>query len=224
MPGLLSGSDCYRGCRSDHHASWGGEWRGGGADGTGERDHGVSAQSRRVRGPLRVASGSVPGARDLFTPGLRPWLRDDHDSDGGHRPDARSLRLLVRFDRACANPSSTAGQSDVAVTLPACSWPTGFDSPEAAVGQCIAARVYLSCRGSNGGGMECLSDTLTECPGPNPTPGVSYSDCDDQCQPGEYALACGGPGPGPWPQPPTTCHVLPSGPGGGSISCCPCGS
>jgi hypothetical protein len=72
MPGLLSGSDCYRGCRSDHHASWGGEWRGGGADGTGERDHGVSAQSRRVRGPLRVASGSVPGARDLFTPGSAP--------------------------------------------------------------------------------------------------------------------------------------------------------
>jgi hypothetical protein len=133
-----------------------------------------------------------------------------------------ALVLLIWVD-ACGSQSSknTVG----AVTgLPMCTWPAAFDPADAATGQCIAARLFLSCQGSNGGGEGCLSNDQTGCPGPNPTPGVSYSNCQDKCQPGEYALACGGPGPGPWPQPPAACHTLPSGPGGGSISCCPCGS
>ena len=28
--------------------------------------------------------------------------------------------------------------------------------------------------------MECLSDNTLECPGPNATPGVSYSNCENQ--------------------------------------------
>jgi hypothetical protein len=126
-------------------------------------------------------------------------------------------------DSGAAGTGGTGG-SGVVTTLPLCAWPASFDSADATVGQCAAARFYLSCKGSNGGGMACMSNSATECPGPNATPGVSYSNCENQCQPNEYALGCGGPGPGPWPQPPVTCRTLPYGPGGGSVSCCPCGS
>jgi hypothetical protein len=125
---------------------------------------------------------------------------------------------------ACNCQSSPAGLVDGAVTSLACKWPASFDSADSSVGQCVAAQAYLSCLGSTGGGMACLSNSLTECPGANVTPGVSYSNCENQCHSDEYALACGSAGPGPWPQPPVVCRSLPSGPGGGSISCCPCGS
>jgi len=126
---------------------------------------------------------------------------------------------------SCGCQSSATTMSDGGVAgLPQCNWPASFDSADATDGQCWAARVYLSCKGSNGGGMACMSNSPTECPGPNATPGVSYSNCENQCSSGEYALACGNPGPGPWPQPPATCRMLPSGPGGGSVSCCPCGT
>ena len=130
------------------------------------------------------------------------------------------LALLLSFAwvGSCGGNSSSSDAS-----LPACTWSPNFEPGDAAAGQCRAARTYLSCQGSNGGGMLCLSTNVTECPGPNPTPGVSYSNCADQCHTDEYALACGGAGPGPWPEPPAACRSLPSGPGGGSISCCPCG-
>src|SRR5450759_1588261 len=138
-------------------------------------------------------------------------------------PKRRVLALLLSLVcvGACGGDSSTL-TSDA--SLPACTWSPGFEPADATAGQCRAARTYLSCQGSNGGGMLCLSASATECPGPNPTPGVSYSDCVNQCHTDEYALACGDVGPGPWPQPPAACRTLPSGPGGGSISCCPCGS
>ena len=120
-------------------------------------------------------------------------------------------------------PTNTMGDGTV-TTLPLCTWPASFDSADATTGKCRAARVYLSCQGSNGGAMECLSDNPTECPGPNVTPEVSYSECEDQCNADEYAVACGGVGPGPWPRPPAACRTLPSNPGGGSVSCCTCGS
>jgi hypothetical protein len=106
-----------------------------------------------------------------------------------------------------------------------CSWPARYDATDGGVvGQCVAARLYLSCRGSNGGGESCLSNDPTQCPGPNPVVGVTFSDCQNQCKVGEYALACGGPGPGPWPQPTPECRSSgPQGPGGGVTVCCPCG-
>ena len=110
-----------------------------------------------------------------------------------------------------------------AAALMACSWPAGVDAGADSSGQCIAARTYLACQGSNGGGENCLSNDPTQCPNPNLTAGVTFSDCNDQCHADEYAVGCGGPGPGPYPAPPAGCRSLPSGPGGGTISCCPCG-
>jgi len=125
----------------------------------------------------------------------------------------------------CSNKTTTVASGDGGPSvLPQCSWPAAYGAADAAIGECQAARVYLHCQGSNGGGEGCLSDNPTECPGPNAMPGVTYSNCENQCNPDEYALGCGAPGPGPWPQPPTTCRMLPAGPGGGTISCCPCGS
>jgi hypothetical protein len=142
------------------------------------------------------------------------------------RNNQRALGVLFALACfwACNCQSSTTGVVDGAVTSRVCAWPASFDSADSSVGQCVAAQAYLSCRGSNGGGLDCLSNNLTECPGPNFTPGVSYSNCENQCHSDEYALACGSAGPRPWPQPPAVCRSLPSGPGGGSISCCPCDS
>ena len=127
-----------------------------------------------------------------------------------------------------STPPSGPDASAVGVTsggtapLPACSWPASLDPADGATGQCGAARMYLACKGSNGGGEECLSNDPAQCPGPNPIVGTTFSACTDQCDAGEYAVACGGPGLGPWPTPPAGCRALPSGPGGGSVACCPC--
>jgi hypothetical protein len=111
-----------------------------------------------------------------------------------------------------------------APALPSCSWPAAFNpGPDAPAGTCRAARLYLQCRLGPDAFAECASNDPTTCPLPSPVPGATYSNCHDQCEPGEYALACGGIGPGPWPQPPPTCRMLPGNPGGGSIACCPCG-
>jgi hypothetical protein len=120
--------------------------------------------------------------------------------------------------------SSTGSQNgDDAETLAACPWPPSLDPVDASNGACIAARTYLLCKGSNGGAEGCLSNDPTRCPGPNLTVGVTYSACKDQCTAGEYAVACGGPGPGPWPDPLPGCRGISDGPGGGTLSCCPCG-
>lgn len=132
-----------------------------------------------------------------------------------------SLALLV-CAAACGMNSGMHEQSDGnASALAACRWPASLDPADAAIGQCVAARTYLSCKGSKGGGQGCLSSDPTQCPGPNPVVGETFSACVDQCKANEYAVACGAAGPGPWPEPPTGCRVLPAGPGGGSISCCP---
>jgi hypothetical protein len=113
--------------------------------------------------------------------------------------------------------------NDTTASLPACTWPAGLGTLEAPVsGACTAARVALSCDGSNGGGEDCLSDQLGECPGPDATPGVTYSNCMNRCNPDEYAVSCGGPGPGPYPSPPSGCRSVLAGPGGGQTFCCPC--
>ncbi len=48
-----------------------------------------------------------------------------------------------------------------------------------------------------------------------------YSNCQDQCNVHEYAVACGSVGPGPIPEP-ENCRALPPNPGGQTIYCCPC--
>lgn len=122
--------------------------------------------------------------------------------------------------------SSSRDQSPVEATTPvvACGWPAALNGTDARAGQCVAYRAYLSCKESNGG-ENCLSTDPARCLN-NAYNAYSLIDagsaCTDLCSMQEYAVACGGPGPGPWPGPPAGCRVLPSGPGGGSVSCCPC--
>jgi hypothetical protein len=132
------------------------------------------------------------------------------------------LRLLCGLAPLAACGVHGTSNSNAALAV-SCSWPASFDPADSAIGECVAARVYISCEGSNGVVRECISNDPAQCPGPNPFAGVSFSHCTNKCNPDEYALACGAPGPGPWPQPPAACRGLPSGPGGGSFSCCPCG-
>ena len=136
----------------------------------------------------------------------------------------RNLGALLGLFAYC--PGCGGSASSASATLAAsCTWPASFADADASSGECRAASFYLACQGSNGGGMACLSESSTECPGPDDTVvGVTFSNCQNQCRAGEYALACGGPGPGPWPAAPAACRPLPAGPGGGTISCCPCGS
>ena len=114
--------------------------------------------------------------------------------------------------------------ADGSTVLAACGWPSSLDRTDAAGGQCVAARTYLSCSRSDGVGELCLSDDASQCPGPNAVGGESFGNCQDLCRPDEYAVACGGIGPGPWPSPPAECRALPPSPGGGSVACCPCAS
>jgi hypothetical protein len=122
-----------------------------------------------------------------------------------------------------SDSSADAPSGGDMAALPACRWPAILDPVDGSTGQCVAARTVLSCQGSTGGGEGCLSDDPTRCPGPDPIVGETFSACKDQCNSDEYAVACGGPGPGPWPAPPSGCRGLPTGPGGGSLSCCRCG-
>ena len=107
--------------------------------------------------------------------------------------------------------------------LPACTWPAAF-VPDGSAVECWAARVYLACKVSDGSERECLSDNMLACPRPEPTAGVTDSDCKNVCLPNEYALSCGGAGPERSRDPPANCRLLPPNPGGTNYACCPCGS
>ncbi len=109
---------------------------------------------------------------------------------------------------------TTAHGSSNEGALPACTWPASLD--DAAPRQCSAARAYVACQ-YPGGGSDCMSNDPTACPG---APGAS---CTDLCAADEYAVGCGGVGPAPSPPIPAGCRSLPSGPGGGTVGCCPCG-
>ena len=135
---------------------------------------------------------------------------------------ARVVACLAGLAALACQSSNSASSDSSTLGLSSCDWPSEFSAVDAGDGQCWAAHAYLACGSSNGAGMTCMSNSLTECPGANLMQGVSYSGCKNQCNLDEYALACGEPGPGPWPQPPASCRTLPSGPGGGSFSCCPC--
>ena len=121
---------------------------------------------------------------------------------------------------------STPGARDSG--FPACTWPAIYDTEAAASGAggaCFAGRAYLTCTSSNGGGEGCLSNNLTQCPGPSAT-GLTYSNCQDACQLDEYVLMCGSIGPpqagaSPTSTPPAACHLSSAiNPGGREPYCC----
>jgi hypothetical protein len=120
---------------------------------------------------------------------------------------------------ATAHGSSNDG------VLPACVWPGSLNPTDASDGRCVANQAYLSCRYSNGATEICLSDNLTQCPGPWQSANGTFV-CQDQCEPGEYATTCGWAGVGGTPEPtppppPASCRFL-AGAEGVSFGCCPC--
>src|SRR5664280_2284915 len=135
---------------------------------------------------------------------------NDHSTTGGQTSTIGQSATGGGNSTSGQNTLSDAGNSEQSQ----CTWPAKFDIPNPPEGGCTAARALLNCEGSNGGGMSCTTNDPTQCPGPNLTPGVIYSNCVDQCNPDEYALACGGIGPGPIADPPSTCRfamVIPAG-------------
>jgi len=123
-----------------------------------------------------------------------------------------------------AEGANDASGSDANATgaLPVCGWPASLDPADASGGQCVAARLYLSCTNDAGDGESCLSNDPTQCPGIDPVVGPPFGGCVDLCHADEYAVGCGEVGPGSWPSPPASCRLLPPNPGGTTAACCPC--
>jgi len=119
-----------------------------------------------------------------------------------------------------AGGSGGAGGAGGTTTLPACTWPAALDAPDAGSGDCRAGRALLTCQGGNITEL-CISNDPSQCPGPDLTPGVSYT-CTDFCAPREYAVVCGKIGVGFSGDPPTGCHNPQPTPGGTIFYCCPC--
>lgn len=132
------------------------------------------------------------------------------------------LPLLLALLGCSAGSSANTATGTGGDTLPACTRAAGLaDVDAAASGLCIAARAYVTCTFSNGGGEGCLSDDPTECPGSDPGGGTDPS-CEDKCSAAEYGVACGGPGPTSSAQPPAGCQSAGTTPGGVEFFCCPC--
>jgi hypothetical protein len=182
---------------------------------------GCSSSAAQVGGACAAAGGQCfLGGHECPAIDVAPASANDCN------PDENPGGAFCCLSKASTStPDASVGDAAPGdASLPACSWLAIYDPTDASSerGQCVAARVYLSCSGSNGGGEDCMSNDPMHCPGPDLTPGVTYSNCQNQCRSDEYALGCGGPGPGPWPQPPATCRSLLAGPGGGTSACCPC--
>jgi hypothetical protein len=85
-------------------------------------------------------------------------------------------------------------------------------------------RAYLKCTSAGGVTCGCISDDPSQCPPCSASNGYT---CTNQCSPGSYGVACGGP-PNPLDGGPSY-QSLPSGctgigytPGGSAFACCPC--
>ena len=90
-------------------------------------------------------------------------------------------------------------------------------APDPNPGACRLSLHLLQCK--TAGGTTCVS--IETCPEED---GFSPERCEDQCQPDEYAAACGGVGPTapPITPPSSDCRNLGINPGGSAFYCCPC--
>jgi len=118
-----------------------------------------------------------------------------------------------------ARPSdaTTTGDAD-AGALPLCTWPSAFDDADVAAGQCVAGRMFLSCEGSNAT-AGCLSNDGAVCPAASSVGGAYGWNCENQCNPDEFGLVCGG-----TESAPRKCRMMLPTPGGIVFFCCPCDS
>jgi hypothetical protein len=102
-----------------------------------------------------------------------------------------------------------------------CSFPATTASTPT-TGDCNSNRTLIECKSDSSEYEICLSDNVNACPGESPN-----GTCQPQCQPTEYAAACGGSSDAGAlnANPPTSsCRALPPNPGGVVFYCCPCGS
>ena len=114
---------------------------------------------------------------------------------------------------ACESDDASSDTGDGSTALPACYW-------DASWGECNSARLLLSCRGPDDVVTTCLSDDPSGCPAPTPTDPSAV--CENQCEPREYAVWCGGVGPGSGVPLPSDCRSLGALPSGSTLGCCPC--
>jgi len=144
------------------------------------------------------------------------------ESLGNDEADSGELAHSAAGDGAAGNSAAGTAGSDAIAELPACSWPAALNPPQTEPGQCTAARVELSCLGSNGVTGGCFSDNLQTCPDLSFEVNVPNAVCHSVCKPNEYAVACGGIGPTPIADPPAGCTGGLASPGGVIDYCCPC--
>jgi hypothetical protein len=114
---------------------------------------------------------------------------------------------------------SDAATHDTTTTPGTCSWSSTFEPSDAETKRdnCRAARMLVSCTGTDGSGSLCMNNE-EKCALPD-RPGVSYT-CLSQCKSTEFAAKCGDLM-GSSVQPPADCHIAVTPPGG-PFYCCSC--
>jgi hypothetical protein len=112
----------------------------------------------------------------------------------------------------CANPINNG------TPLPACTWPSELNKGATTGATCFPSRAYVTCTLTSGVIEHCLNDKPAACPGVDP-----FEPCQDECQPDEYAVACGGVAGRSIPDPPAGCRAITPSPAGLQYYCCSCG-
>jgi len=146
-------------------------------------------------------------------------------------PTARLVPLLALVWLAgCGGKVLASPGTNDAATTPTdaraeppatCSWSSSFEPLDAAPmrDSCRAARMLVTCKGTDGSGAMCLG--YEEKCDINARPGVTYT-CANQCKPTEFAATCGTIM-GSSVEPPADCPVKLATPGG-TLYCCTCSS
>jgi hypothetical protein len=109
--------------------------------------------------------------------------------------------------------------------FPACPMLESLNSIDSARVSWDAGRFLLECAIAGGVTEDCLSNDAMGCTGPNQVAGAVIG-CTNLCATDEYGLSFGGVGPVAPPPSidlPAGCRSALSGPGGGMLTCCPCG-
>ncbi|HMJ53784.1 MAG TPA: hypothetical protein VK540_16980 [Polyangiaceae bacterium] len=136
--------------------------------------------------------------------------------------------LALAWLAACGGKIPSNSETSDAATTPGdtateppfiCSWPPSFEPLDATPmrDNCRAARMLVTCDGTDGSGSICLNDE-EKCALPTRT-GVTYK-CKNQCKPTEFAAKCGGLM-GSSVVPPADCRRQITPPGG-PLYCCTC--
>ena len=122
-------------------------------------------------------------------------------------------------------PDASADETNTAAPAHCAEDPAVPARDAAAPGSCTAARYFLTCSVSGGGGALCLSDDPTRCD----TGTIATAACTSRCAANEYAVTCGGP-----PsrvdggdevveqEAPKSCRNVGTVPSGAAFYCCPC--